>query len=136
LKIDWKPTSDAKVKLFANYGEAIVFWLSLAGLLFLAILVIFRYSYLRSAKIEFHDVTTNYAQTVQKVEELSAELGAYQRAVDSLEAVILGTKLLARKLELDLAASKTRAPAPAPAVLPETRSQKVLEEFQIHRPQP
>lgn len=51
-KFDFKPRSSEKISLFANKAEAIVFWLSIAGLIFLAIVSTFRYLNNRTMQLD------------------------------------------------------------------------------------
>ena len=38
MQLQWRPRSDAPVTMFAHWGEALVFWASVAGLVVLAII--------------------------------------------------------------------------------------------------
>lgn len=51
-KFDFKPKDSSKIALFANKAEAIVFWLSIAGLIFLAIISTFRYLNNRAMELD------------------------------------------------------------------------------------
>ncbi len=42
-RLNFEPEDSSKITLFANRAEAIVFWLCISGLVFLGIIVLFRY---------------------------------------------------------------------------------------------
>ncbi len=51
-KFDLKPKDSSKITLFANKAEAIVFWLSLAGLIFLGIISLSRFLTNKQSELE------------------------------------------------------------------------------------
>ena len=51
-KFDLKPQDKSKIALFANKAEAIVFWLSLAGLIFLGIISLSRFLTNKQSELE------------------------------------------------------------------------------------
>ena len=106
-KIDFKPRDPARVTLFANAGEAIVFWLSLAGLIFLGFVSVLRYLGREnvdserieaiqtelSAKIDI--LATQNRDYANRIEVLRKESKHSQRLVDSLtiELALLNEKV-------------------------------------------
>jgi len=79
-KIDIKPASSEKITLFANKAEAVVFWLSLAGLIFLAIISFSRYRG-ESRSVENKQFVR---ETQARLSRLEADNQALQVKLDSL----------------------------------------------------
>lgn len=67
-----KPQDNSKITLFANKAEAIVFWLSLAGLFFLGIISLSRYLTNKQSELEkdFRQSLVNRITTLEKQNEL------------------------------------------------------------------
>ncbi len=84
-ELDFKPTERTKIKLFANTAEAIVFWMSLAGLIFLVIVSFFRFAYLSEANLKHEQFQARYDNLAQKIEELALENATLEKRVDSLQ---------------------------------------------------
>lgn len=137
MKFDFNPQSDEKVKLFAHWGEAIVFWLSLSALVFLAIVTTFRYFYLRNARIEFSKLDTAQKQILEKVEQLEVVTDKHEVLLDTLsvQARDITQRVEQIRTELETRRSQIKSPAsgePTSApTQPPGRSRRVLEEFQI-----
>ena len=72
-RVDFSPASRARVKLFANWGEAMVFWLSLGGLLFLAIVSGFRYATKQLVATDFRSLERSQRALVAEVRRLTSE---------------------------------------------------------------
>ncbi|MFQ5636653.1 MAG: hypothetical protein ACE5IR_01500 [bacterium] len=79
-KFDLKPENPAKIKLFANTAEAVVFWLALAGLIFLAIVSFFRYQSNKQVLLD-----QGFRQEMQlKTEQLESQNLILENQIDSL----------------------------------------------------
>ncbi len=87
-KFDFKPKDQTKITLFANKGEAIVFWVSVAALLFLAMLFVFRYFTGQQTEAIYQQFRDSRQEMMMKIEELEEENDIIQQKVDSLEAVL------------------------------------------------
>lgn len=111
MKFDLKPQDDRKVALFANSGEAIVFWLSLAGLIFLAIITIYRSLALNRAPGSGIPAAAQN-ELLQRFQQLEAQTRLYRQETDSLRRVFeaLRKKLDAQQARLDSAAAAPRRP--------------------------
>ena len=71
MRIDFKPGNDGRtVKLFSNSAEAIVFWLSLAGLLFLTIIIIFKAVERNRVQAVFKEVMSQQELLQNRIEDL------------------------------------------------------------------
>jgi len=79
-KFDLKPKDQGKITLFANKGEAIVFWLSIAGLIFLAIVSGFRYLTNKQSALE----KSFRQELITRIEALENQSRAVQSQNDSL----------------------------------------------------
>lgn len=79
-KVDLKPKDQRKITLFANKAEAIVFWLSVAGLIFLAIVSGFRY--LTNQQSESDKAFRQ--ELVTRIEALEAQNELMKSQTDSL----------------------------------------------------
>lgn len=83
-KFDLTPRNSDRITLFANKAEAIVFWLAIAGLLFLAIVSLFRY--LTNKQLETGEKFRS--QIVRKIESLETQNQSLQNQIDSLKTEI------------------------------------------------
>ncbi len=87
-KFDFKPKDSSKISLFANKAEAIVFWLSLAGLIFLGIISLSRFLTNKQAELE-----TNFRQElVTRIEKLEEQNLLMKSQNDSLKQEIQNLK--------------------------------------------
>ena len=67
-KFDLKPQDKSKIALFANKAEAIVFWLSLAGLIFLGIISLSRFFTNKQSELET-DFRRDLVTRIETLEE-------------------------------------------------------------------
>ncbi len=90
-KFDLKPKDQGKINLFANKGEAIVFWLSIAGLIFLAIVSGFRYLTNKQSALE----KSFRQELITRIEALENQSRVVQSQNDSLRKELenLGRRL-------------------------------------------
>ena len=80
-KFDLKPQDNSKITLFANKAEAIVFWLSMAGLIFLGIVSLSRYLTNKQSELE-----TDFRQNlVTRIEILEGQNRMMKSQNDSLK---------------------------------------------------
>ncbi len=84
MKYNLKPEKKSKVRLFANSGEAIVFWLSIGGLIFLAIISIYRVNYLQSIINQYNSIGENINPVILKLEKLELENDSLRQTQDGL----------------------------------------------------
>jgi len=90
MKYDLVPKNQTRVKLFANKAEAIVFWLCIAGLLFLAFLFVFRYFILTQLESDISesfksDVTKRVDDLERQNEQLLKELKEIRKKMDEID---------------------------------------------------
>jgi uncharacterized protein YceH (UPF0502 family) len=81
-QFDLQPKNKRKISLFANKAEAIVFWLCIAGLIFLGIVSFFRY--LGAAATEADKKFRRETQI--RIRQLEEENSRLEARLDSLEA--------------------------------------------------
>ena len=80
-KFDLKPQDKSKIALFANKAEAIVFWLSLAGLIFLGIISLSRFFTNKQSELE----TDFRRDLVTRIETLEEQNRVMKSQSDSLK---------------------------------------------------
>lgn len=87
-KFDLKVQDPAKITLFANKAEAIVFWLSVAGLIFLAIVSLFRYLSNRRAELD-ESIRKELLMRIERLEDqnerLNSRMDSLQTQLQSLD---------------------------------------------------
>ena len=86
MKIDFKPQSDRKISLFKNWGEFVVFWLCLAGVILIVIITIVRWIDHSKTRNTFHELRTEQQQVLQKIELLEKQNRLLKEQADSLSA--------------------------------------------------
>ena len=84
LKVDFKPQNQSKVIFFSNKGEAFVFWLSLAALIFLAILLGFRY--FAYSRLEFDAIEASQSELLIRVQYLEEQNKAFEYKIERLNS--------------------------------------------------
>ena len=84
MKIDFRPRDDGKVSLFANWGEAVVFWLSLAGLILLGLITVVRSIDRAKTRNTFQEFRSEQQQVLQKIELLEQQKKMFKEQSDSL----------------------------------------------------
>ncbi|GAB4376149.1 MAG: hypothetical protein Kow0042_22130 [Calditrichia bacterium] len=85
-KFDLKPRNDSKIVLFANKGEAVVFWISVAAVLFLAVLYIFRYFTFKDMPARLATMKSEQQQLILEIDYLKEQNQKLQKQLDSLAA--------------------------------------------------
>lgn len=88
MRFDFKPSSSSKVKLFANSGEAIVFWLCVAALIFLAIITFYRSYYLKMIVDEYHSLGENINPILIQMQILESEKDSLSQQQDHLKTKV------------------------------------------------
>jgi len=93
LRVQWRPRSDAPVTLFAHWGEALVFWASVAGLALLAIIAAIRLVDRDPRPAAVADLKTRQTLLAARLDSLdrtsharSREVAALRREVASLQS--------------------------------------------------
>lgn len=87
-KFDLKPQDKSKITLFANKAEAIVFWLSLAGLIFLGIISLSRFLTNKQSELE----TDFRRDLVIRIETLEEQNRVTKSQSDSLKQQLQNLK--------------------------------------------
>jgi hypothetical protein len=87
-KFDLKPQDKSKITLFANKAEAIVFWLSLAGLIFLGIISLSRFLTNKQSELE----TDFRRDLVIRIETLEEQNRVMKSQSDSLKQQLQNLK--------------------------------------------
>ncbi len=87
-KFDLKPQDKSKIALFANKAEAIVFWLSLAGLIFLGIISLSRFLTNKQSELE----TDFRRDLVIRIETLEEQNRVMKSQSDSLKQQLQNLK--------------------------------------------
>ncbi len=87
-KFDLKPKDSSKIRLFANKAEAIVFWLSLAGLIFLGIISLSRFLTNKQSELE----TDFRRDLVIRIETLEEQNRVMKSQNDSLKQEVQNLK--------------------------------------------
>lgn len=142
MKIDNNSKNQPRIALFANKSEAIVFWLACTGLIFLAMISVFRYFYLHRA----HFVAAeNAQQIIAQIHTLDHQNDVIMAQNDSLKNELMQNQQKVENLTLDLIALKRKfqdiaiqvaAPedsAEKAKIFKVVRSTKILNEFNIRR---
>ena len=84
-KIDFKPENTGKITLFANKGEAIVFWISVAALIFLAMLYIFRYFSGSRETANIEEIDARQTRLELQIDSLKAENDRWEKQIEDLK---------------------------------------------------
>ncbi len=117
MKYDLKARDQRKVKLFAHRGEAVVFWISLGALIFLAIISLFRYFYLDKIVVEYNRLAGEAHPIVLQLREIKAQNDSLKteqvNMSDSLRFMRKNLEQLKIKLKK---IQQTKAKRSAPAV--------------------
>ena len=87
-KFDLKPQDKSKITLFANKAEAIVFWLSLAGLIFLGVISLSRFLTNKQSELE----TDFRRDLVIRIETLEEQNRVMKSQSDSLKQQLQNLK--------------------------------------------
>lgn len=126
MKYDLKPEDQRKVKLFAHRGEAVVFWISLAALIFLILISLFRYFYLDKIVKEYNKLAGQTHPVMLKLNEVKTQneflLTRQQQFADSLHITLDSLARVQSALkQLRQKIPKRKGPAP-----PQKAKSKVL----------
>lgn len=138
--IDFKPRDRGKITLFANTAEAVVFWLSLGGLVFLGIITLFRYFTAERTAQDYSTLVARQAELSTAWESRSSLMNAQ---IDSLKIELAKSRLEIARLNDALNQSGRRAefpssspiPSSAKPTPPERRNRAFLEAFKVEKPQ-
>ncbi|TDJ03751.1 MAG: hypothetical protein E2O76_00575 [Caldithrix sp.] len=87
-KFDFKPKNSSKITLFANKAEAIVFWLSLAGLIFLGIISLSRFLTNKQSKLEVdfrRDLVTRIETLEDQSRMMKSQNDSLRKELENLE---------------------------------------------------
>lgn len=111
-----KPLEKTKINLFAHSGEAVVFWLALAGLLFLAIVSVYRGYHLQKIIDQYNGVAYEVNPLIINMQKVVAINDSLNHEQDLLKLELDGAKIeidhLNRELgkikEMDRIGAKSR----------------------------
>ncbi len=87
-KFDFKPKNSSKITLFANKAEAVVFWLSLAGLIFLGIISLSRFLTNKQSKLEVdfrRDLVTRIETLEDQSRMMKSQNDSLRKELENLE---------------------------------------------------
>jgi len=87
-KFDFKPKNSSKITLFANKAEAVVFWLSLAGLIFLGIISLSRFLTNKQSKLEVdfrRDLVTRIETLEDQSRLMKSQNDSLRKELENLE---------------------------------------------------
>lgn len=87
-QFDFKPKNSSKITLFANKAEAVVFWLSLAGLIFLGIISLSRFLTNKQSKLEVdfrRDLVTRIETLEDQSRMMKSQNDSLRKELENLE---------------------------------------------------
>ena len=87
-RFDVRPRDRRTIRLFANTGEAIVFWLSVAGVVFLGLLYLFRFLALEPRAADVRELEKSYESVMSRLESLERRLVEQDRLIEELRGRI------------------------------------------------
>jgi len=134
-KVELKPEDDSKVTLFADKGEAIVFWLCLTGLAFLTILSVVKYSSAKDQNIKYQKVEATQVELTAKIDSLNNQNKVYVSQIEILNEKLGQNQLQVSRLQAKLDELNTfailgqpnQAPSRKQIILPpESQNPKLL----------
>jgi hypothetical protein len=138
-RIDFKPEDQTPITLFSNWGEAIVFWLSIIGLIFLVILSVIRYFSVRQIDLDYRDLEKTQDTLVLKIEEVEQENRAYLQKIDSIDFILQYSQNEIDQLKSEINLLKKEGlsspvKTEIPARQPDKSKKNILEWFQVKKP--
>lgn len=136
MKIRFRPATDSNLTLFAHWGEAIVFWLSLFALIFLGIVSTIRYLYFKEVKTELANFTS---ASKSKIEEVTTPQNQNAAIIDSLKWQIRmnNDKIIEMQSLIDSLWEESNQQIIRPSTsspyqkIPDNRPEETLQKFQI-----
>ena len=143
MKIEFKPRNQTKVYMFENRGEAIVFWLCIAGLLILTFFTVFRYYSVNKLKVTYGTLQTSSTPILSRIEKLENQSIKLTSQTDSLRMelqdnkktiVEIRTEIDSIKINLDFISKKFSQRRLKPSVPDSTKQQQkgpILKTFKI-----
>jgi hypothetical protein len=138
-RIDFKPEDQTPITLFSNWGEAVVFWLSITGLIFLVILSVIRYFSVRQIDLDYRDLEKTQDTLVLKIEEVEQENRAYLQKIDSIDFILQYSQNEIDQLKSEINLLKKEGlsspvKTEIPARQPDKSKKNILEWFQVKKP--
>ena len=115
-----KPLEKSRVRLFANSGEAVVFWLALAGILFLAIISVYRGYHLQKIIDQYNNVAFEINPLILNVQRVVAINDSLKNEQETLKTKLdsVKTKTIYLDNELNKLKKKERVnPKPGRQVI-------------------
>ncbi len=82
IKINLRPEDQSRVLLFSNKGEAIVFWLSISALIFLAVLLGFRY--FAYSRLDFEAIESSQSEIFKRIQYLEEQNKMYENNLEKI----------------------------------------------------
>jgi len=118
-----------KVKLFAHKGEAVVFWICVAALVFWTITSLFRYFYLEKAVEEFNKLSDDSHPVVLQLKELKADNDSLLVEQNSLKQTVAALEDSASQLRSDISRLRRKTvPAVSPSVVKPKTKVRILPD--------
>jgi len=102
LKIDFKPEDSSKLKLFANRGEAVVFWLCIGGLCILTLFTVLRYYSINRLKKLSSFIEGQPAQMLSKIDDIEKQNIMIKAEYDNLETELEQSHVLLKTINTEL----------------------------------
>ena len=102
MKYDLKPQDQRKVKLFAHRGEAIVFWISLGALIFLAIISLFRYFYLDKIADQYNKLVGEAHPIILQLKDIKAQNDSLKKEQTWLKESLFMMEDSTKQLKADM----------------------------------
>lgn len=128
--------------MFADRGEAIVFWISVAGLIFLAIIVLFRYFSARRLDVAHRSLQTTQTELRVRIDDLEEKNERLEISLENLRVLLQQSQLRIDTLRRALEARPVIRPQPdefqgaRPPATSDTRSAFLKGLFKIQRQSP
>ncbi|MEJ2055438.1 MAG: hypothetical protein P8X42_16095 [Calditrichaceae bacterium] len=97
------PSDKTRVRLFANSFEAVVFWIAAAGLLFLAMVSIYRAVYLKQVAGQYNDAASDINPVIIQIRKMIAVNDSLEKENRKLQRQInaIGTEVDSLKSKIN-----------------------------------
>jgi len=131
LKIDFTPEDQSKLKLFANKGEAAVFWICICGLVILVFFTVFRYYSLSKLRNAYGGIEITPKQTLVRIDNLEKQGDLIKMQYDSLSMNLDDQKTMIDSMKNDVDNLKIKFGVISQQARPPVRSQPDSKKEEI-----